>query len=69
MLSFYREIAIKDGWTPPPNDDGEGVSCFAKSVGGRRVDLSLSFLDAMRKENGDGYEVEVSSSRDGGGWC
>ncbi|WP_433352971.1 hypothetical protein ACQP25_06820 [Microtetraspora malaysiensis] len=69
VLSFYREVAIKDGWTPPPNDDGEGLICFAKSVGGREVELSLGFSDAMREEHVDGYEVYVESSLDGGGWC
>ncbi|WP_433419816.1 hypothetical protein ACQP1V_06410 [Microtetraspora malaysiensis] len=69
VRSFYREIAIKDGWTPYPDDDDEGVGCFAKSVGGRKVDLYLSFSGEMREEYDDGYRVSVSSSLDGRGWC
>ncbi|WP_433222472.1 hypothetical protein [Microtetraspora malaysiensis] len=69
VLSFYREVAIKDGWTPYPDDDGKGVRCFAKSIGGRKVDLYLSFSGEMREEYDEGYEVSVSSSPDGGGWC
>lgn len=67
VLSFYRDAALMDGWRPPPEDDGEEVSCFTKSVGGRDVDLSVWFPE----EEGDGdYDVDVSSSvTDGGGWC
>ncbi|MEU7986652.1 hypothetical protein AB0B56_17450 [Streptosporangium canum] len=70
VLSFYRDVAIKDGWVPPPGDDGEeGVSCFTKSVGGRGVELSVWFLDELGEEYGDDYDVDVTSSLDGGGWC
>lgn len=69
VLSFYRDVAIKDGWAPPLDDDGEGVSCFTKSVGGRGVELSVWFLDELGEEYGDDYDVDVTSSLDGGGWC
>ncbi|MFJ2034242.1 hypothetical protein [Streptosporangium sp. NPDC087985] len=69
VLSFYRDIAIKDGWTPSPEDDGEGVGCFTKSVDGRGVELSVWFLDALGEGHGDDYDVHVSSSVAGGGWC
>lgn len=66
VLSFYRDAAITDGWKPSPEDDGEEVSCFTKSVGGRDVDLSVWFPE----EGGDAYDVDVSASiTDGGGWC
>ncbi|MFF5207010.1 hypothetical protein [Streptosporangium sp. NPDC000396] len=63
-LSFYRDVAIKEGWAPSPDDDGEGVSCFTKSFGGRDIDLSVEFPDAT----GEKYDINVSSSPDGGGW-
>ncbi|MER5426598.1 hypothetical protein [Streptosporangium roseum] len=69
VLSFYRDVAIKDGWAPPPGDDGEGVSCFTKSVGGRGAELSVRFPDELGEEYGDDYDVDVTSSLDGGGWC
>ncbi|MFF0246308.1 hypothetical protein ACQP10_27395 [Streptosporangium sandarakinum] len=69
VLSFYRDAAIRDGWTPPPEDDGEGVGCFTKTVGGREVELSVWFLDEMGEKYGDDYDVDVTSSLDGGGWC
>ncbi|WP_157529951.1 hypothetical protein [Microtetraspora niveoalba] len=69
LLSFYREAAIRDGWTPPPEDDGEGVGCFTKSVGGRTVELSVWIPEAIGEEHADDYDVDVSSSPEGGGWC
>ncbi|MCC5580260.1 hypothetical protein IMZ11_32030 [Microtetraspora sp. AC03309] len=69
VWSFYRDIAIKDGWMPPPEDDGEGVVCFTKSIDGRDVELSVRFVDATGEKHGDDYDVDVSSSVDGGGWC
>jgi hypothetical protein len=69
VLSFYRDIAIKDGWVPPSEDDGEDVDCFIKSIDGRDVELSVGFVSATGEKYGDDYEVLVSSSMDGGGWC
>lgn len=66
VLSFYRDAAIMDGWKPPPGEDGEGVSCFVKSVGGRDVGFSVWVV----KEEGEEYDVDVTSSMTGGGgWC
>ncbi|WP_433368743.1 hypothetical protein [Streptosporangium sp. CA-115845] len=66
VLSFYRDAAIMDGWKPPPGEDGEGVSCFVKSVGGRDVGFSVWVVE----EEGEEYDVDVTSSMTGGGgWC
>ncbi|WP_433368749.1 hypothetical protein [Streptosporangium sp. CA-115845] len=58
MLSFYQDAAIMDGWKPSPKENGGVVNCFAKSVGGRDVHLSVLFLET----EDDDYEVSVSSS-------
>ncbi|GHE38012.1 hypothetical protein GCM10017673_45610 [Streptosporangium violaceochromogenes] len=68
VFSFYRGAAIMDGWKPGPADEGEGVSCFTRSVGGREVRLSVGFLETGKKD-GDDYDVNVSSSVDGGSRC
>ncbi|MEV4749945.1 hypothetical protein AB0K21_26525 [Streptosporangium sp. NPDC049248] len=68
VLPFYRDIALKNGWTPPPGDDGEGVHCFTKSVEGRNVELFVQFVDATGEEYGDDYEVLVSTSAAGMSW-
>ncbi|MER5627076.1 hypothetical protein ABT061_39245 [Streptosporangium sp. NPDC002544] len=66
VLSFYRDAAIMDGWKPPPGEGREGVSCFVKSVGGRDVGFSVWVV----KEEGEEYDVDVTSSMTGGGgWC
>ncbi|GAA3092176.1 hypothetical protein GCM10017600_48620 [Streptosporangium carneum] len=70
VLSFYRDAAIKDGWTPSPESEGKGMDCFTKSVGGRDVELSVWFLDVLgEEEHRDDYVVDVTSSLQGGGWC
>ncbi|MEV4377267.1 permease-like cell division protein FtsX [Streptosporangium sp. NPDC049644] len=66
MLSFYRDIAFKDGGTPSPEDDGEGVYCFTKSVDAKDVELSVGFLGAAGEKHGDDYDMDVNSSTDGG---
>ncbi|MFI6452113.1 hypothetical protein ACIBF6_11195 [Streptosporangium amethystogenes] len=69
MLPFYRDIAIKNGWTPSPKDDGEGVYCFTKSAEGRNVELSVEFVDATGEKYSDDYEVLVSTSAADTSWC
>ncbi|MEV7012296.1 hypothetical protein [Streptosporangium sp. NPDC051022] len=69
VLPFYRDIALKNGWGPSPEDDGEGVYCFTKSVEGRRVELSVRFVDATGEEYGDDYEVLMSTSAAGASGC
>ncbi|MER5650945.1 hypothetical protein [Streptosporangium sp. NPDC002524] len=68
VLSFYREAAIADGWKPPPEDDGEGVRCFVKSVDGRNVGFSVRVREESGEDN-DVYDVDVASSLLGDGWC
>ncbi|MGJ6967365.1 hypothetical protein ACSDR0_36150 [Streptosporangium sp. G11] len=68
VLPFYRDIALKNGWTPPPEDDGEGVHCFTKSVEGRNIELFVQFVDAAGEGYGDDYEVLVSTSAAGLSW-
>ncbi|MEV7012301.1 hypothetical protein [Streptosporangium sp. NPDC051022] len=63
VLSFYRDIAIMDGWVLSPDDDGEGGICFTKSFGETEADLSVDFSKA-----GGEYGVHVTSSVNGGGW-
>ncbi|MCG5215431.1 hypothetical protein [Streptosporangium sp. KLBMP 9127] len=65
-LSFYRDAAIMDGWKPVLEEGGEETGCFIKSFGRSEVHLSVSMGEAVY---GDGYDVKVSSSLDGGGWC
>ncbi|WP_440072017.1 hypothetical protein [Streptosporangium sp. OZ121] len=69
VLPFYRDIALKNGWRPSPEDDGEGVYCFTKSVEGRNVELSVGFVDETGKGYGDDYEVLMSTSAAGLSWC
>lgn len=70
VLSFYRDAAIMEGWKPPPGEDGEGVSCFVKSVGGRDVGFSVWVVKEEGEEYSDDYDVDVTSSMTGGrGWC
>ncbi|MEU0486605.1 hypothetical protein ABZ260_46505 [Streptosporangium sp. NPDC006013] len=68
VLPFYRDIALKNGWRPSPEDDGEGVYCFTRSVEGRKVELFVQFVDATGEEYGDDYEVLVSTSAAGLSW-
>ncbi|MFB9893499.1 hypothetical protein [Planobispora takensis] len=66
VLSFYRDAAFMDGWKPLMGEDGEETGCFVKPVGVSDLHLSVS----MGEETYDAdYDVDVSSSADGGGWC
>ncbi|MFB9883175.1 hypothetical protein ACFFMN_35115 [Planobispora siamensis] len=66
VLSFYRDVAFMDGWEPLLGEDGEETGCFVKSVGGSDLHLSVSMGEEERDAD---YDVDVSSSMDGGGWC
>lgn len=66
VLSFYQDFVRKEGWVPAPdNQDGE-QSCFIKSVNGNEVYLSIAF---PKLYGGESYDLNLSASLLGGGWC
>ncbi|MEV7968651.1 hypothetical protein AB0O34_22085 [Sphaerisporangium sp. NPDC088356] len=69
LLSFYQDFAIKEGWSPAPDNQGGELSCFIKSIEGKDVYLSVKFPSTDREESGDGYDVNVSASLRSEGWC
>ncbi|GAB3137229.1 hypothetical protein [Microbispora hainanensis] len=72
VLSFYRKAGLREGWTPSPEEEGDGTVCMVRRTGGRDVHLSVWFAGPEQGRAGDGYDgyhVSATSSLDGGGRC
>ncbi|TQS26241.1 hypothetical protein [Microbispora sp. KK1-11] len=61
--------ALREGWTPSPDDEADGTLCLVRRVGGRDVHLTVWFTGPEPGRAGDGYHVSATSSLDGAGRC
>lgn len=60
VQDFYAQSLTGQGWTL-----GEGSSsCWNREQGGKSISLAVYTGDDPLE-----YELQLSSSRDGGGWC